>query len=75
MLDDWILLRDLRTRLKNRLLYVKYGERGIMQTRVLQPAQMTQALGSAESRAKWNVATWLNSVPEAEALALYHEHG
>jgi hypothetical protein len=74
LLDDWILLRDLRRRLRNRLLYVRNGEHGIMQSKVLQPAQLTQILGSAEIREKWNVATFLNSVPEAEALALYREH-
>ena len=75
LLDDWILLRALRKQLKNRAVYTKVGEVGIFVTRVLQPVQLTQILGSAEIKAKWKVATFLNSVPEAEALALYREHG
>ena len=75
LLDDWILLRSLRKQLKNRAVYTKVGEAGIFVTKVLQPAQLTQILGSAEVKAKWKVATFLNSVPEAETLALYREHG
>ena len=74
MLIDWIHLRDLRKRLKNRLLYVRTGERGIMQTKVMPPEVMAKVLASPDYKAKWGVATWLNSVPEAEALALYRAH-
>ena len=75
LLDDWILLRDLRKRLKNRVLYTRSDKPGIFTTKVLQPGQKTQILGSADIKAKWNVATFLNSVLEADALALYREHG
>ena len=73
LLDDWILLRDLRKRLKNRVLYTRRDKPGIFTTKVLQPGQQMQILGSAEIKAKWNVATFLNTVPEAEALTLYRE--
>ena len=75
LLDDWILLRDLRKRLKNRVLYTRSDKPGIFTTKVLQPGQKTQILGSADIKAKWNVVTFLNSVLEADALALYREHG
>ena len=71
LLDDWILLRDLRKRLKNRVLYTRSDKPGIFTTKVLRPGQQTQILGSAEIKGKWNVATFLNSLPEAEALAFY----
>ena len=71
LLDDWILLRDLRKRLKSRVLYTRSDKPGIFTTKVLQLGQQTQILGSADIKAKWNVATFLNSLPEAEALALY----
>lgn len=74
LLDDWILLRDLRKRLKKRVLYVELGKRGIMQTKVLPPEKIAQILGSAEIKAKWRAATWLNSVPEEEVLKLFREH-
>lgn len=74
MLDDWILLRDLRKRLKKRVLYIELGKHGIMQTKVLPPERIRQILGSAELKAKWRVETWLNGVSEEEALKLFREH-
>ncbi|MDJ0390204.1 hypothetical protein QMO56_19005 [Roseomonas sp. E05] len=74
LLDDWILLRDLRKRLKKRVLYVELGQHGIMQTKVLPPEKIAQILGSAEIKAKWRVETWLNSLPEEEALKLFRKH-
>lgn len=74
LLDDWILLRDLGKRLKKRVLYVEVGKHGIMQTKVLPSEKIAQIVGSPDYKAKWNVETWLNSVPEAEALKLFREH-
>ena len=74
LLADWFDVRDMHKKLKNRLLYIKDNEPGIMMTKPMTPQLMTEVIGSAHYKAAWKVNTWLNSLPEDEALALYRKH-
>jgi len=75
--DRWAIARRLDPAARppetaeNRAVYTKTGKPGVFVTKVLEPGQLTQVLGSAEIKAKWRVTTLLNTMPEAEALALY----
>ena len=75
LLNDWILLRDLRRDLLNRALYTRSDKPGLFRTSVLKPVQLEQVLGSDEVRGKWNVGVFLNQLPVDEALRLYREQG
>lgn len=75
LLEDWIVWRDMKRGLRRRLIYTKPGLPGLYQSVTLKPEEMRRLLASEEVRARWQVEIWLNTLPEAEALALYHERG
>lgn len=72
-LTDWVLLRDMKRALRNRVLYTRNDKPGLFQTRVLKPAQLQQALTASDIRQKWHVQVFLNTLPEGEAFSLYRE--
>ena len=74
-LNDWILRRDMKRALRNRVVFTRSDKPGLFQTAVLKPAQLQQTLASTAIRQKWNVQVFLNALPEEHALRLYREQG
>ncbi|MFK4048031.1 hypothetical protein ACI2KH_24175 [Roseomonas mucosa] len=75
LLTEWIVRRDLKRALKNRVLYTHTEMPGVYQTKVLKPDEMAKILASMEVKAKWKVKAWLNTMPEDEAIAIYRNNG
>ncbi|MCG7353850.1 hypothetical protein RQ734_17405 [Roseomonas mucosa] len=75
LLTEWIMRRDLKRALKNRVLYTHTEMPGVYQTKVLKPDEMAKILASTEVKAKWKVKAWLNTIPEDEAIAIYRNNG
>ena len=73
LLANWVVRRDLKRMLRNRAVYTRVDVPGIYQTRVLTPERLAEVLGSAAVKERWKVKAWLNTMPEDEAVATYHE--
>lgn len=74
LVADWLIEKDLKGLLKNRIIYVKDGV--IRPTKTIPQSDLNQLLGPGLGRVreKLGTDTILNVMPFAEALALYASH-
>jgi hypothetical protein len=75
LLDDYLIEKDLKRRLTNRVLYTKVGQKGIYESQAFNAATLKMILTDPTLREKWHINQLLNTLPLAEALALYKEQG
>lgn len=73
LLTKHLIEKDLRKLLTKRMIYTKKNTPGVMQTKVLTPADLQKYLSHPELKEKWQIDQILNTLPFEEALKIFTE--
>jgi hypothetical protein len=72
LLSDHLLLKEMRAKMKNTILFTRAGTVGVYQSNKLKPAQLTLSLQNLDRlKTTLKADKILNALPEAEALKLF----
>ena len=73
LLTDHLTKLDMLRAMRTKVLYTKATKPGVFEMRVkgLSPAAVMALAGTTETRAKYDIAAFLNALPVEQAFALY----